>query len=97
MEMIGQVVLVRTYSAGVHVGELVSLNGKEGKLHNANRIWCWRGANTLNELSQEGADEEYTRISKPVPVILLTEVIEVIPCSAVAADNLRRPRWGTHL
>lgn len=89
------VVLVRTYSAGVHVGTPVGkLKGREISLKNAHRIWRWRGANTLNELSQKGADMNGgTRISESVPFVTLTEAIEVIPCSQVAANNLTMARW----
>jgi hypothetical protein len=52
--MIGKMVIIRTYSAGVHFGELVSQEGKEVVLKNARRIWSWRGANTLNEVSLVG-------------------------------------------
>lgn len=86
-------VLVRTYSAGVHVGTLVSQSGKEVTLSDARRVWRWKGANSLSELSQKGADEGYTRISEPVPSIVLTEAIEVIPCSKEAQDNLSKSRW----
>lgn len=89
-----RVVLVRTYSAGVHVGELVSCKERQVLLVNAHRVWRWRGANTLHELSQRGASNEWTRISEAVPEITLTEAIEVIPCSAEAAKNLRTARWG---
>lgn len=88
------VVVVRTFSAGVHVGTLVSQDGKVVTLADATRVWRWRGAKTLSELSQRGASTaEYTRISKPVPSITLTEAIEIIPCSAAAAENLLSPRW----
>jgi uncharacterized protein DUF6948 len=88
------VVLVRTFSAGVHVGELRSRDGKEVTLENACRIWRWRGANTLSELSQKGASmSAYTRISEPVPMIILTEAIEIITVDADAAKNLLTPRW----
>ena len=89
------VVLVRTYSAGVHVGTPVGkLKGREITLKNAHRVWRWRGANTLSELSQSGAHiTEYTRISEAVPTITLTEAIEVIPCSVEASKNLRTSRW----
>lgn len=87
-------VLVRTYSAGVHVGRLASQEGRQIVLEVARRVWRWRGANTLHELSLHGASEDFTRISEPVPLILLTEVIEVIPCSAEARKNLERSRWG---
>jgi len=89
------VFLIRTYSAGVHVGEIVSRNGKEVTLTNAHRVWRWRGANTLHELSQRGAASEHTRISEKSPSIILTEAIEILECSSVAAANLRTPRWGS--
>lgn len=90
-----KVVLVRTYSAGVHVGELVSRTGKEVVLRDAHRIWRWRGANTLHELAQRGASTtEWTRISDRAPgEVTLTEAIEVIETSQEAAANLRLARW----
>lgn len=91
---IGKFVLVRTRDAGVHCGVLVSAAGRGCELSDARRIWRWRGANTLNELSRGGAAEDYTRISQPVPSITLTENCEIIPCSDVAAENLRRSRWA---
>jgi hypothetical protein len=94
--MIGEFVIVRTRSAGVHCGYIQEFTGhstclilKEGR-----RIWRWRGANTLNEVSLCGIDESYSRISEPVPTICLTEAIEVIPCSEEARKNLSRSRWG---
>lgn len=88
-------VIVRTYSAGVFVGEMDGeLNGTQLTLKNARNIWRWRGANTLMELSQEGVvTSEYTRISKTVPEILLTEVIQILPVSEKAAKTLE-PVWN---
>lgn len=87
-------VVVRIYSAGVHVGRLVARQGREVTLRDARRVWRWRGANTLHELSQHGADEKsHTRISEPVPEIVLTEAIEVLTASTEAAANLSRSRW----
>jgi len=88
------VVVVRTYSAGVHVGELVSCTGSEVELANAHRLWRWRAANTLHEVAIRGVAQDYTRISERVPSIILTGAIEIIECSAAAAENLRTPRWG---
>jgi hypothetical protein len=85
--------IIRTYSAGVHVGTLASRAGKEVVLKNASRIWRWRGANTLHELALHGPAQEYTRISECIPEITLTEAIEVIECSQIAADAMT-PRWG---
>ena len=47
-------VIVRTYSAGVHAGELVRRNGKEVLLQNSRRLWCWAGAASLSQLAMEG-------------------------------------------
>jgi len=91
------VVLIRTRNAGIHVGRLASLHTQgvdtTRVLNGATRVWRWKGANTLSELSQKGGDTGYTRISEPVPEITLTECLEIIPCSALAAVNLRTPRW----
>jgi hypothetical protein len=93
--MIGNFVLVRTLSAGVHCGELVSLDGKTATLKNARRVWRWQGANTLHELAKRGADKEWTRISEPVDEIVLTEAIELIPCTPMAQKDLGLSRWGS--
>lgn len=73
-------VIVRTYSAGVHIGTLVSREGREVVLKNARRLWRWRGANSLNEVAISGVERtSRTRISSSVPLITLLEAIEVIP------------------
>ena len=87
-------VLIRTVSAGVHCGSLFMRNGTEVQLKDARRVWRWRGANTLNELAMKGPAEDWTRISEPVPEIVLTQAIEVIPCSAAARELLTRSRWA---
>lgn len=92
--MIGKFVIIRTYSAGVHCGTLIESSNTAVLLRDARRIYRWRGANTLNELSLRGAAKEYTRISEPVEEITLTQAIEIIPCTQLAQDNLSESRWG---
>lgn len=91
--MIGKFCIVRTYSAGVHCGTLIESAGTAVRLTDARRIWRWQGAFTLHEMSIHGCAEE-SRISEPVPEILLTQAIEIIPCSLTAAANLSRSRNG---
>ena len=91
--MIGQKVIVRTYSAGVHFGTLAARDGKEVSLTGAKRIWRWYGANTLNEIALRGVLPT-SKISDPVPSILLTEAIEVIPVTDNAAANLESAKWA---
>lgn len=88
-----KLVVVRTWGAGVHVGELVSRAGQDVTLANARRLWRWRGANTLNEVATTGVAEEYTRLSEPVASIELTTALEVLPVSPAAVASLTRSRW----
>lgn len=83
-------VLVRTYSAGVHAGELVSRKGKEVTLRNARRVWYWTGAASLSELAVHGSKTPATcKICVPVSSIDLTEAIEVITPTATGEKFLR--------
>ncbi len=93
--MIGEFVIVRTRSAGVHCGILEECNGTAALLSNVRRIWRWRGANSLNELANNGAATDFTRISEPVKKNLLTEALEIIPCEPKAIANLQKSRWGS--
>ena len=85
-------VVVRTYSAGVHVGELVERNGKEVQLANARRIWSWVGANTLHEIALRGVGSG-SRVSERVASVVLTEAIEIIDATAEARENLESSKW----
>lgn len=88
-----QYVVVRTFSAGVHVGVLAKRAGKEVTLTGARRIWSWRGANTLSEIALHGVGSG-SRLSEPVPEITLTEAIEIIPCTDAARANLEAAPWS---
>jgi len=92
--MESEFVIIRTYSAGVHCGNLRSRKGKEVILENARRIWRWYGAKTLNEIANHGVDQEKSKISEPVKEITLIEAIEVIPCTNKAEDNLKGCLWN---
>lgn len=88
----GPLSIVRTQSAGVHVGRVVKIEGATVELADSVRIWRWRGANTLNEVAMNGVNtEQYTRISQPVTSILLIGAIEVIP---VAEGVTFPPVWN---
>lgn len=86
-------VVVRTYGAGVHIGELVSHDGQVVVLRNARRLWRWRGANTLHEVANRGVSPEYTRLSEVVESITLTTATEIIPATEAARASLTTSRW----
>lgn len=93
--MIGKQVVVRTYSAGVFAGELVSKDGKEVVLKNARRLWYWRGAASLSQLSMEGVkDPAGCRFPCAVDSVTLTEAIEIIPMRPEAVKSIAEvPVW----
>ncbi len=81
---LGLHVLVRTYSAGVHVGVLVAKDGQTAVLKNARRIWKWAGAFTCSALAVSGPAKEGTRVSVAVDTIELERCIEFIPTTGEA-------------
>jgi len=88
-------VIIRTHSAGVHAGELISRNGKEVELKNARRIWYWDGAASLSQLAMEGTSKpQNCKFPCEVTKIILTDAIEVIPCTQKAIDSIKEvPIW----
>lgn len=88
-------VILRTKEAGIHCGFVKeeNLDNQWVKLTQARRIWRWRGANTLHEMSLNGLDNDYTRISEPVEKITILGVKEIIDCTDKASENLQQSRW----
>lgn len=87
-------VVVRTYGAGVHIGELVRREGQDVTLRNARRLWRWRGANSLHEVATKGVSQDYTRLSEPVESIDLLTAIEVLSVAPEAVSSLTTSRWA---
>jgi hypothetical protein len=90
--------MVRTYSAGVFAGTVKSREGKEVLLVDARRIWYWSGAASLSELATKGtSNPTQCKFPAPVPEVLLTEVIEIIPITESAAQSIAGvPEWTLH-
>lgn len=88
-------VIIRTYSAGVHAGNMVSRNGKEVVLKNARRIWYWDGAASLSQLAMDGTSKpQNCKFPCEVFEITLTEATEIIPCTQKAVMSIRGvPIW----
>jgi hypothetical protein len=96
--MIGKYCIVRTYSAGVFAGTLESLDGKVGKVTKARRIWYWDGASSLSELAARGTSKpDNCKFPCEVDEVLLTEIIEVIPCTDKAIKSIKGVKeWTKH-
>jgi hypothetical protein len=87
--MLGRRCLVRTYSAGVHIGDVVSVtNGTEVLLKNALRLWKWEGGGlSLSVVANTGI--KGGRLNKTNEV-LLTNAIEFIPTTTEAEKSYER-------
>ncbi len=79
---IGLRVLVRTYSAGVHIGELIFVDGCECELKDALRLWKWEdGGLSLSAIANNGIVKG--RLNRTGNVYL-TNAIEYIPLTKKA-------------
>lgn len=82
---IGKRVIVRTYSAGVHIGTLLSVNPEnsmECQLTDALRLWKWEGGGlSLSAVANNGI--KGGRLNRTGNVVL-TNAIEYIPTSVEA-------------
>lgn len=85
----GKVVIVRGIQSGVYYGTLVSREGQEVELSDCRNIWYWSGASNLLELANEGVkNPDGSKISVAVDSIVLTDIVEILPCAQAAIDNL---------
>lgn len=86
--LIGKRVLVRTYSAGVHIGTLVYVNpdnSMECELHDALRLWKWTGGGlSLSAVANNGI--KGGRLNRTGTVVL-TNAIEYIPTTQEAENT----------
>ena len=84
--MLGRRCLVRTYSAGVHLGTLKSVNGMEVLLHDSLRLWKWEGGGlSLSAVANNGIKGGCLNRTGEV---WLTNAIEIIPVAEGA--------WSTY-
>lgn len=89
-ELSDDYVIVRTYSAGVFMGIVISREGQEIVLKNARRIWYWDGAASLSQLAVDGTSKpENCKFPIEVPKVILMQVIEVIPCTKKAVKSIK--------
>lgn len=88
--MVGQRVIVRTYSAGVWFGVLNEKQGGEVILTQARRMWCWHTKKgiSLSSVALHGVNHSKSKIVEGVPSVWL-EAIEIIPCSPEAIESIQ--------
>ena len=88
--VIGQEVIIRTYSAGVWFGRLKQKSGNEVILTDARRMWRWwaKESISLSGVALYGIKQEKSRIAGAIDSVWL-QAIEIIPISGTAAESIR--------
>ena len=88
--VIGQEVIIRTYSAGVWFGRLKEKSGNEVILTEARRMWRWwaKKSISLSGVALYGIKQEDSRIAGAIDSVWM-QAIEIIPISGKAAESIR--------
>lgn len=90
---LGKLVIVRTRSAGVHAGKLVSQVGGTVVLVDSVRLFYWKVAqmtglvSSCSELALYGIKKAESKLGARLPITQIAEAIEVIPVSRAAAET----------
>lgn len=86
---VGKYCIARCYSAGVHAGEVVSVDGENVILKNSRRLWSWKAKDgvALSGVAQTGI-QSGCKVDVLNPEIFLTGVCELIPCSKDAKESI---------
>ncbi len=87
--LLGEYVIIRTFSAGVWAGFLKEKVKNEVYLTDARRLYHWSNIEgiSLSGISLNGLKQETSKICAPVPIVWL-EAIEIIPCSKKAQESI---------
>ena len=88
-------VIVRTCTAGVFAGNIVSRKGKVVVLANARRLWYWSGAASLSQLAVSGTSQPKScKFPVEVPKVELLEAIEILATTPAGESSIKAvPVW----
>ena len=86
---VGKYCIARCYSAGVHAGEVVSVEGSNVILKNSTRLWSWKAQDgiALSGVAQHGIKKD-SKLDAVNPEIALSDVCELIPCTQKAKETI---------
>ena len=89
-DYIGKKVLIRAKGAGVYFGTLEKMEGDQVKVVKVRNIWHWTGASCLSQIANEGVTGD--RIGPTVESMVINNVLQVIPLTERAIENLESQR-----
>ena len=82
--------IVRCDRSGVFAGNIKCRCGSEVMMTNVRCIWYWDGAASLLQLAKEGSkDPDACKFTVEVDELTVIDAIEIIPCSADAAKQIK--------
>lgn len=89
---IGKKVIVRSYASGVHFGTLVEKENQQVILENTRRLWRWWAKNSisLSAVVATGFFSEKSRFSPIIPIILITDCIEIMPVDEILSLSIEK-------
>ena len=93
----GRYVIVRSYNSGIHFGILNEYDPStcHVQLYKSRRLWRWvtTGA-SISEIANDGVlvksrtTNNESKICQELPEIIISNIIEIIPCSEKAIKNI---------
>jgi hypothetical protein len=95
VNLIGKHVIVRSNLAGVFFGILTAKEGNELTLTKARKFYYFSGANTVEDLANQGAlNKENCKLTEPVDIIVLSSFDQILPCTKKSIiQNNSIPTW----
>ena len=96
--LIGQKVIIRASDSGVHHGTLVAVDGSAVRLENSRRLWEWHTGGhgiSLSEVAITGIDQAQSKITTPLPDLIVFGVCEIIQTYGIADATIEGARTYT--
>ena len=90
-QFIGQHVIVRSTTSGVHHGILHAVDGDTVHLKDSRRLWRWKIAGqgvSLSEVAILGVDHAGSTITMPLPDIIVYGACEIVPTHGLSTVTI---------
>ena len=87
--------IIRGDRSGVFFAQILKREGRDVWMADCRRLWYWSGAASLSQLATEGVkNPKDCKFSMTVSKALITDAIEILPCTDEAVSNIQAvPIW----
>lgn len=81
--------IIRGDLSGVFFGQIACRSRQEVELRNVRKLWYWDGACAVEQLAVDGVtNPDHCKFTVVVPEMIVTDAIQILPCSDKAAKIL---------